>query len=61
MDRLELTRFLHGIWEILSRLIENYASYRDELNEIKDKFFTSPSGLSDGTIESFAEDLSFAE
>lgn len=58
MDRLRLTRYLHSMWEILSRIIENYASYRDVLNDIKDNYFTSISGLSNGTIEAFAEDLS---
>ncbi|KAJ5693427.1 hypothetical protein N7462_002850 [Penicillium macrosclerotiorum] len=38
--RLDLTRHLHSIWEILSRSIENYALYREALQEIRDEYFT---------------------
>lgn len=59
MDRLQLTRHLHTVWELLTRLVQNYASYRAALNDIREKYFSSTMGVSNGTIESFSsEDLS---
>ncbi|KAJ5927909.1 hypothetical protein N7466_006865 [Penicillium verhagenii] len=41
IGRLQLTRTLHAIWEVLSRAIESYANYRDALHIIKSQFFAS--------------------
>ncbi|KAJ6096894.1 hypothetical protein N7486_007640 [Penicillium sp. IBT 16267x] len=39
IGRLQLTRTLHAIWDVLSRAIESYAIYRDALHSIKSRFF----------------------
>ncbi|KAJ5953515.1 hypothetical protein N7454_000411 [Penicillium verhagenii] len=44
IGRLQLTRSLHAIWEVLSRAIESYANYRDALHIIKSQFFASVTG-----------------
>lgn len=58
MDRLQLTRHLHTIWELLTRLVQNYAGYRAALNDIREKYFSSTMGVSNGTIDSFSEEWS---
>ncbi|KAJ5765348.1 hypothetical protein N7520_004907 [Penicillium odoratum] len=39
-DRLQLTRTLHAIWDVLSRAIERYGIYRDALHSIKGRSFS---------------------
>lgn len=55
--RLRLTQYLHTIWDILSRVLEGYAAYREILDEIKEKYFKLIPGASNGTLEIFSQDL----
>ncbi|KAJ5081308.1 hypothetical protein NUU61_009572 [Penicillium alfredii] len=39
-DRLELSRFLLAIWDVMTRCIENYAVYTSTTRDIREKYFT---------------------
>lgn len=56
-DRLQLTRYLHAIWEILSRVVKAYAVYREVLAEIRETYFHAISGTTDGTLELCSKEL----
>lgn len=56
-DRLQLTRYLHAIWEILLRAVQAYAVYREVLTEIRETYFHAISGTTDGTLELCSKEL----
>lgn len=57
-NRLQLTRVLHAIWEILERAVEAYAAYRAVLVEIREKYFRSMPGAVEGMLQILERDLS---